>query len=131
MDILRPALMLVSAAMFFIIKLIKKTILSADPDRFDKNKALFTNPLMVHIKSCRGGIGHFVLMSVVVNALCDSIAICGLVLFLIAGSSFDYYLFMALSLVYAGIFFTRFAELLEWYRRREQKNTGGKKTVFE
>lgn len=125
MEILRPVLLVVSAAMFFAIRFIRKAILSADPDRFAKRKVLNRSG------SYQGEIGQFVAMSVVVYALCESVAIYGLVLFLIAGSSFDFYLFMALSLVYFGIFFPRFYELKEWYRRRGQKDPERRETVFE
>ncbi len=46
--------------------------------------------------------------SIVSMAISESVAIYGLVLFLLAGSRFDFYLFAGISLIFFGIFFPRY-----------------------
>ena len=56
--------------------------------------------------------------SIVSLAICESVAIYGLVLFLLAGSRFDFYLFIGIYLVFFGIFFPRYHKWEEWIRVR-------------
>ena len=58
--------------------------------------------------------------AVITFALCESIAVLGLVLFLLAGNSMDFYIFMVISL---GFFYMFFPKYEHWEERlRADKN---------
>ena len=52
--------------------------------------------------------------TIITYALCESVAILGLILFFLGRSSFDFYLFLVLSLIYFYLFFPRYAQWEEW-----------------
>jgi hypothetical protein len=54
--------------------------------------------------------------TVITYALCESIAIYGLILFLIGGSRFDFYTFLILSLIYFAAYFPRHHQWEEWVK---------------
>ena len=56
-------------------------------------------------------------MTIFTYALCESIAIYGLILFLIGGRRFDFYSLMILSLVFFAITFPRYAQWEEWLQK--------------
>ena len=49
-------------------------------------------------------------MTIITYALCESVAIYGLIFFLIGGKRFDFYSFMILSLIFFAIYFPRYAQ---------------------
>jgi F0F1-type ATP synthase membrane subunit c/vacuolar-type H+-ATPase subunit K len=49
-------------------------------------------------------------LSLIIYALCESIAIYGLILFLLAGNSLNFYIFLILCLVCLGIYFPRYGQ---------------------
>ena len=55
--------------------------------------------------------------SIVTLALCESVGVFGVVLFVISGSSADFYLFLALSLGLFAIYFPRRDQWEEWARQ--------------
>jgi len=55
-------------------------------------------------------------MTILTYALCESVAIYGLILFLVGGRRFDFYSFMILSLIFFAIYFPRYAQWEEWLR---------------
>lgn len=59
--------------------------------------------------------------SLVVYALCESIGVCGLVLFLASGRSIDFYLFFSVSLVAFIAYFPRYRRWDEWIRTEMDK----------
>lgn len=52
---------------------------------------------------------HLFQTAILTFALCEAVAIYGLVLFLLTGQVFDFYLFFALSLSYFYLFYPRYA----------------------
>jgi hypothetical protein len=66
-------------------------------------------------------IENLVTGSCLTYALCEVIAVYGLLLFLIAGSSFDFYLFLVPCLVFLGIFFPRHSEWEGWIKQVEER----------
>jgi F0F1-type ATP synthase membrane subunit c/vacuolar-type H+-ATPase subunit K len=54
------------------------------------------------------------LTAIITFALCESVAILGLVLFLLAGNSMDFYIFMVISL---GFFYLFFPKYEQWEER--------------
>lgn len=65
--------------------------------------------------------------SIVAMAICESVAIYGLVLFLLAGSRFDLYLFTLVSLIFFGVFFPRYHRWERWL----SENSVGTRLVSE
>ena len=59
--------------------------------------------------------------SIVTFALCESVAIYGLVLFLIQGDAGDFYLFLALSLLFYTVYFPKYEKWEEWIKERERE----------
>lgn len=59
-------------------------------------------------------VGRFLILSLIIYALCESIAIYGLILFLIAGNSLNFYTFLILCLVCLGIYFPRYGQWEKW-----------------
>jgi F0F1-type ATP synthase membrane subunit c/vacuolar-type H+-ATPase subunit K len=56
-------------------------------------------------------------MTILTYALCESVAIYGLILFLIGGRRFDFYSLMILSLIFFAIYFPRYAQWEEWLQK--------------
>lgn len=103
---LRLALLVVSTAMFIIIKYIWVAFRSGKMKMKPNPGSLgYANP-----------VGAFTAVSVIVYALCESISIYGLVLFLITRDSFNFYIFFAISLVAYAAYFPRYRQLEEWAR---------------
>jgi F0F1-type ATP synthase membrane subunit c/vacuolar-type H+-ATPase subunit K len=57
--------------------------------------------------------------SIVTFAMAESIAVYGLVLFLLNGSSNDFYVFLAISLACFVLFFPRFDRWYEWIQKQQ------------
>jgi hypothetical protein len=53
---------------------------------------------------------HLPQAAVITFALCESVAVLGLVLFLLAGNSLDFYIFMVISLGFFYLFFPKYAQ---------------------
>jgi len=100
-SILRYVMLGISAAYYFLIRYIYKVIFSQKPIAI-VNKL---NAVVVKIMS----YSKLIVGTVIVYALCESVAIFGLILFLIQGRSFDFYLSMIISLSYFAIFFPRYS----------------------
>ena len=62
-------------------------------------------------------IQHLMSTSLITDAICDSVAIYGLFLFMFTGDSLDYYIFMVLSVILLGIYFPRYGEWEEWIKK--------------
>jgi hypothetical protein len=62
-----------------------------------------------------------VLASVMIYALCEAIALYGLILFLYAGRSIDFYLFLVLCLVGLGISFPRYSKWEGWIKQVDER----------
>ncbi len=108
---LRYALMGVAAVEFFVIRLLNKLMLSGKvPLRSSAMTAQFAPEVQ-----------WLVTAAIVTYALCESVAIYGLVLFLIQGNSSDFYLFLALPFAYFGIYFPKYGTWEEWIAERERE----------
>ncbi len=105
LDLLRYLLLGITVIEFFVIRVMKNLILSGggrvstlsgqgDP-LFSKVQKLFT-------------------AAIVSFAFCESVAIYGLVLFIIGGSSLDFYLFAFLSLIFFAVYFPKYSQWEEW-----------------
>ena len=109
---LRYALLGVAALEFFVIRLLNTLMLSG---KVPLRSSAATVPFAPEVQ-------RLVSASIVTYALCESVAIYGLVLFLIQGNSSDFYLFLILSLLYFSIFFPKYGKWEEWNaeQKREQ-----------
>ncbi len=86
---------------FFLIKIIQKVLTS-------------------------GSIERLFQAAIATLALCEAVAIFGLVLFLLAGNSMNFYLFMFLSLFYFWFFFPKYQD---WEAQRRAQSSPDKKKV--
>ena len=59
-------------------------------------------------------VGRLLYLSLIIYGLSESIAIYGLVLFLMAGNSLNFYIFLILCLVCLGIYFPRYGQWEKW-----------------
>jgi hypothetical protein len=62
--------------------------------------------------------------AVITYALCELIAVLGLALFFLGGSSTDFYVFMLISLFFFSVYFPKYGRWEEWMR--ERRSTAGK-----
>jgi hypothetical protein len=88
-DLIKYVFLALAAAQFGIIKAVQK-ILSA------------------------GSVEKLSLTAIITFALCESVAVLGLVLFLLNGNSLDFYIFMVISL---GFFYLFFPKYEQWEER--------------
>ncbi len=73
--------------------------------------------------------GRLLYLSLIIYGLSESIAIYGLVLFLMAGNSLNFYIFLILCLVCLGIYFPRYGQWEDWAKRKwNHKNKEGRET---
>jgi hypothetical protein len=112
-----PVFLLLGFAMmtFFLIRYIPNQILSEKPS---SNLASSKSPLSPKI-------GRLFKASLVSDAICESVAIYGLILFLITRNPFDFYIFMVLSLIYFAFSFPRYGQWEEWIQETERKESSG------
>lgn len=108
---LRYALLGVVAVEFFVIRLLNTLMLSG-------KAPLRSSPATIRFAP---EVQRLVSASVVTYALCESVAIYGLVLFLIQGNSGDFYLFLVLSLFYFSIYFPKYGKWEEWIAEQERE----------
>jgi F0F1-type ATP synthase membrane subunit c/vacuolar-type H+-ATPase subunit K len=88
-DLIKYIFLALAAAQFFIIKALQKIL----PTRSVENLST---------------------TAIITFALCEAVAILGLVLFLLAGNSLDFYIFMAVSLGFFTLFFPKYDQ---WEQR--------------
>jgi F0F1-type ATP synthase membrane subunit c/vacuolar-type H+-ATPase subunit K len=69
-------------------------------------------------------VQRLVSASIVAYVLCESVAVYGIVLFLIQGNSGDFYLFLVLSLFSFSTYFPRYGAWKTWVAEREQERAG-------
>jgi F0F1-type ATP synthase membrane subunit c/vacuolar-type H+-ATPase subunit K len=97
----------VSVVGFFLIRIIKGRILSAKvPPTGAGPRSGGFEP---HIQ-------RLFLASIITFVISESVAIYGLILFLMAWNSADFYIFMLLSLVCFAVYFPRFIQWENWVR---------------
>jgi hypothetical protein len=76
--------------------------------------------------SKRRGVQTLLTTTVITYALCEPVAILGIILFFLGGSSFDFYLFLFLALVYFYIYFPRYSQWERWVNACLQDGPEGK-----
>jgi hypothetical protein len=112
-DVLRYTLLGVVFAQYFLIRTVNNIFLSL---KRVSQRTYKPAPLTAKIL----GFSRLIAGAIIVCALCESVAIYGLVLFLIQGNSYDFYLFLPISLVYFAIFFPRYDRWEAWIKEREK-----------
>ena len=107
---------------FFLIRMIRAWFLSRESGQTTK----------LQPGSFSTKVTKLLITSIVTYALCESIAIYGVVLFFVTKRPFDFYLFMGISLIYFAAFFPRYAQWEEWVRERgmEHEEYLGRNTPF-
>jgi hypothetical protein len=68
-------------------------------------------------------VDHLPQTAIITFALCESVGVLGLVLFLLAGNSLDFYIFMVISL---GFFYLFFPKYEQWEEVRKAEDPPGK-----
>ncbi len=109
-EILRYILLGISIVEFFSIRFIRNQVLSPRTEVLSHQRIQPAIPVQ-----------RLITMSIVTYALCESVAIYGLVFFLIAGDSLDFYIFMLLSLIYFAVYFPRYGQWEEWAKGIEKR----------
>ena len=101
---------------FFLIRTIRRRLLLREPGQAaGLQTGLQTGSVSIKIT-------RLMMTSVVTYVLCEFVAVCGLVLFFITRSPFDFYLFMVISLLYFAAYFPRYAQWEEWVIRGEGRH---------
>jgi ABC-type uncharacterized transport system permease subunit len=77
----------------------------------------FLRSRMISGPSSQAKIQKLFSLSILTYALCESVAIYGLILFLIGGRRFDFYSLMILSLIFFAIYFPRYTQWEEWLQK--------------
>lgn len=88
-DLIKYAFLALAAVQFFIIKALRKILPAHSVEKLS-------------------------LTAIITFALCESVAVLGLVLFLLNGNSMDFYIFMVISL---GFFYLFFPKYEQWEER--------------
>jgi hypothetical protein len=95
---------LISVAFFLIIKFMKHTILRF----FQKQYSQSLYPVVLRLFA----------FTLLVFAMCETISIYGLVLFILSRNPTDFFIFMAISLLYFYLFYPQYAD---WERTLNQE----------
>ena len=56
-------------------------------------------------------------MTIITYALCESVAIYGLILFFVGGRRFDFYTFLIVSFIFFAVYFPRYGRWEEWLKK--------------
>lgn len=88
-----------AAMQFFLIRFIRGFILS----KKDMTAQFTQGKPSVSIQ-------QLTVSSIITFALCEAVAIYGLILFFIAGNSIDFYIFLIISLIYFAVYFPRYSQ---------------------
>ena len=92
---------------FFVIRFLRKQLLPLKGvTESSSNRPQAFSPI----------IQKLFMATIITYALCESIAIYGLILFLIGGSRFDFYIFLILSLIYFAVYFPRYSRWEDWLK---------------
>ena len=108
-EMLRYLLLGVSVIEFFVIRFIRKMILSSAP-RADLSRGGDLTAIRVQ---------KLFVASIISMAFCEAVAIYGLVLFIVGRDSFDFYLFTFLSLIFFYVYFPRYPQWEAWVNSRD------------
>jgi hypothetical protein len=112
-DPLRYFFLFLAVAELFLIGFIRNQIVPGKPTRKKEGNG---SPIP--------SMGSRLLSSsIVTNALCESVAICGLLLFFLTRNPFDFYIFLVLSLTGFAFYFPRYAQWAESVREGEKEES--------
>jgi F0F1-type ATP synthase membrane subunit c/vacuolar-type H+-ATPase subunit K len=112
LELIKFALLGLTAILFFIIRFINAKILTAEGEKGNKLDARTRQSSGVPPE-----FGRLTTAAVVTYALYETPAIFGLVLFFIGRNSSDFHLFLLISLFFFAIYFPKFSQWEEWYRK--------------
>jgi F0F1-type ATP synthase membrane subunit c/vacuolar-type H+-ATPase subunit K len=90
MEILKYLFFVVAIAEFFVIRFIRSQVPTVKGPLSSRTSKLLS-------------------VTIITYAICESNAIFGLILFLIGGSSFDFYIFMVISIFFYAVYFPRYS----------------------
>jgi F0F1-type ATP synthase membrane subunit c/vacuolar-type H+-ATPase subunit K len=112
-DILKYILYGLALCEFFLIGLIKKMIISGKllSTESHQQKSQFTPHIQKQVKA-----------SIITFAICESVAVYGLILFFLSGSVIDFLGLFVLSLIYFIVFFPRYSQWEQQFKKQEQEN---------
>jgi len=97
---------------FFLIRFLRKRLLSFNAGTGDlSNQEEARSPM----------VQRLLIVTIISYALCESVAIYGLILFFIGGSRLDFYTFLILSLIYFAAYFPRYNGWEEWWERAHER----------
>ncbi|MGE5172392.1 MAG: hypothetical protein ACM3MD_01030 [Betaproteobacteria bacterium] len=116
---LRYALFAVAVVEFFIIRIVNKLNLSGTLPVSSKPQIGRSTQYLPPVQRLISG-------AVVTFALCESVAVYGLVLFLMQGITTDFYSFLLISLFYFSIFFPKYSAWEERIKGRDKTGVRGK-----
>ena len=110
LEILKYLLVGLAFVEFFVIRIVKKMVLSGG----GRISALSNqgDPLLAKAQK-------LLTTAIVTFAFCESVGVYGLMLFLVGGSSFDFYLFTFLSLAFFAFYFPKYSQWEEWVNSNE------------
>jgi hypothetical protein len=106
--ILRYILFGVAAVIFFLIRAINKHLLAGDVRINGTRTQSRYSP----------DIQRLMTAAVITYVFCESIAILALILYLLGGSSADFYVLMLISLFFFSVYFPKYAQWEEWMKDR-------------
>ncbi len=110
-DILRYLFFGLAFVEFFLIRFLRKRLLSFNGGAGDSS----------HQEEARSPmIQRLLIVTIISYALCESVAIYGLILFFIGGSRLDFYTFLILSLICFAVYFPRYNQWEEWWKRAHE-----------
>jgi len=122
-ETIKFALIGVTAVLFFVIRVFNTRILNAEGEQ---GKMLDSRPRL--IPGVAPEFGRLTTTAIVTYALCETPAIFGLVLFFIGRNASDFHLFLLISLFFFAVYFPKFSQWEEWYRKQQQPGQGMKRS---
>lgn len=112
-ELFRFALLGIAVLEFFLIRVLNRLILSAKAPMGKSASYVQFGPEAQKLMTA----------AVVTFALCESIAVYGLVLFLVQGSSTDFYLFLVVSLFSFSVYFPKYGAWEAWMKEKKKNRT--------
>jgi F0F1-type ATP synthase membrane subunit c/vacuolar-type H+-ATPase subunit K len=114
LELIKYALLGISAVIFLLIRTLPDKVLTAAGEQGKKG----TGVPQQASAGAASEFGPLVTAAVVTFALCEVPALFGLVLYFLARSMTDFYLFLLISLLLFSVHFPAFSQWEEWYRKR-------------
>ena len=106
LDLIRVLILLISVGVFFAAGRLRTRMLQPD----------FADMAQVLVPGER--VRRMITANIIAFALCDAVALVGLVLFLLGGAREDFYTFLVLALIFLLIRWPRTEQWQAWYAAR-------------